>query len=445
MLLNKEIAIMILMPSEIYENMLNNQDLKTIILDQAAKRADALIEREIFKEVDGLRHNSFIVVITGIRRCGKSSVLQMVRNQAKDQDFFLSFDDDRLAAFVVDDFQRLLECFIELYGPQQSFYLDEIQLIPGWERFVRRLHDAQYKIYITGSNATLFSKELGTRLTGRYVEVEMYPFSFREFVLLKNSKPLNKNMTTNEIAQAKQLFSQFIREGGLPEYLKYQLSGYLHTLFENILYKDIITRYNLPSERVIKQLANYLASNIAKDTSYSGLAKILNSNAATISDYCQYFEKSYLFFSINRFSPSLKNQMGYHKKTYSIDTALAQTIGFRMSEDAGRMLENVVYLELKRHRHEIYFYREKKECDFIVKTNNEITMAIQVTMSLNNPETKARELAGLLEAMQQYKINEGLILTDDEADEREHKINSASYKIHVKPVWRWLIENNRIE
>ena len=393
--------------------MLNNQELKQIILDQADRQSDSFIAREIFQEVDALRHNTFIVVITGIRRCGKSSLLHMIRNQASDSDFFISFDDDRLAAFTLDDFQRLLECFVELYGPQKSFYLDEIQLIPGWERFVRRLHDAQYKIYITGSNATLFSKELGTRLTGRYIEVEMYPFSFREFVLLKNSKLPKKDMTTNEVAQIKQLFSSYIREGGLPEYLKYQLSGYLHTLFENILYKDIIARYNLSSERVIKQLANYLASNIAKDTSYNALAKIFDSNAATISDYCQYFEKSYLFFSVNRFSPSLKGQLGYHKKTYSIDTALAQTIGFRMSEDVGRMLENIVFLELKRHRNEIYFYREKKECDFIVKTNNQISMAIQVTISLKNPDTKEREVKGMLEEMQQYSLKEGLILTDD--------------------------------
>lgn len=425
--------------------MINNQELKQIILDQAEKGSDKLIEREVFKEVNVLRHNTFIVVIIGVRRCGKSSVLQMIRNQSSERDFFISFDDDRLVTFEVDDFQRLLECLIELYGPQKTIYLDEIQLIPGWERFVRRLHDAEYKIYITGSNAHLFSKELGTRLTGRYIEVEMYPFSFREFVLLKTLQLPKKNMTTNEVAQMKQLFSSYMREGGLPEYLKYQLSGYLHTLFENVLYKDIITRYNISSERVIKQLAHYLASNIAKDTSYSGLAKMLNSNAVTISDYCQYFETSYLFFSINRFSASLKRQLGYHKKTYSIDTALAQTIGFRLSEDMGRMLENIVYLELKRHRYEIYFYREKKECDFIVKANHEITMAIQVTMSLSNPETKARELAGLLEAMRQHKLNQGLILTEDETDEFEHNIHDVDYKIYVKPVWRWLIENNRIE
>lgn len=422
--------------------MVNNQELRHIILDQAVRDSGELIEREVFKEVDVLRHNTFVVVMIGIRRCGKSSVLQMIRNQSSERDFFISFDDDRLVTFEVDDFQRLLECFIELYGPQKTIYLDEIQLIRGWERFVRRLHDAGYKIYITGSNANLFSKELGTRLTGRYIEVEIYPFSFREFIVLRTSQLTKKNMTTNEIAQMKQLFSSYISEGGLPEYLKYQLSGYLHTLFENILYKDIITRYNLPSERVIKQLAHYLASNIAKDTSYSGLAKMLSSNAVTISDYCQYFETSYLFFSINRFSASLKRQLGYHKKTYSIDTALAQTIGFRMSEDIGRMLENVVYLELKRHQYDIYFHREKKECDFIIKSKNDIVAAIQVTMSLNHPETKTREIAGLLEAMQQYQLSEGWILTDDEFDELNVNVDNKDLLIHVKPVWRWLIEDS---
>lgn len=426
--------------------MLNNQELKQVILDQAKNRLEELIKREIFEEVSALHHNTFIVVITGIRRCGKSSVLQMIRNQAGEgqRDFFISFDDDRLATFGLDDFQKLLECFIELYGPQNSVYLDEIQLIPGWERFVRRLHDAQYKIYITGSNATLFSKELGTRLTGRYIEIEMYPFSFREFVLFRNAKLLKKNLTTNEVGEVKHLFSRYFLEGGFPEHLKYRLSGYLHTLFENILYKDIITRYALTSERVIKQLANYIASHISKDTSYSGLAKILESSASTISDYCQYFEKSYLFFSINRFSPSLKRQLGYHKKTYAIDTALAQAVGFRMSEDTGRMLENVVYLELKRHRHDIYFYREKNECDFIVKKNNQIIAAIQVTMHLKNENTKEREINGLVEAMRQHELQEGLILTEDESGELTQIIEQLAYRIYIKPVWRWILENGGV-
>lgn len=235
------------------------------------------------------------------------------------------------------------------------------------------------------------------------------------------------------------LFSHYCQEGGLPEYLQYHLPEYLHTLYENILYKDIVARYKLSSERVIKQLAHYLASHVAKDISYNKLAHMLASSASTISDYSQYFETCYLFFSINRFSASLRKQQGYHKKNYCIDTALAQTIGFRLSGDDGRMLENIVYLELKRRYQEVYFHREKHECDFVLKENHQIVKAIQVALHLDDLDTKKREIAGVREAMEYYGLQEGWILTEDDTEELAFSVDDKQCVIHVQPVWRWLI------
>lgn len=420
---------------------IQTQILKEIILDQAKiVSTPPLVERDIFPHLKKLLASPFIIVITGVRRCGKSTLLQMIRNQNDERGFFISFDDDRLSTFELQDFQGLLECFIELYGDQKTIYLDEIQNIPEWERFARRLHDQGYKIYITGSNALMFSKELGTRLTGRYLPIEMYPFSFKEFI--RNSQPemIKPNLATTDRAILKKLFNQYIEVGSLPEYIRYPMNTYLHTLYENILYKDIIARYRLTNERVIKQLVHYLASNIGKDTNYSQLGKLIQTSSSTVSDYCHYLENCYLNFMISRYSPSLKQQYGYQKKNYFIDTALAKEIGFRISEDKGRILENIVFLELKRCEHDIYFYKENNECDFIIKKGTEITQAIQVVDHMNYEKTKKREIAGLVEAMKEYDLEDGLILTYDEEADLIEEIAGKKFIIKVLPIWKWLLQ-----
>lgn len=422
--------------------MLPAQIIKEVILDQLQiQPEETLTPREIFSQVEQVRNTPFIVVITGIRRCGKSTLMQMIRKQNTEQDFFISFDDDRLATFELQDFQTLLECFIELYGNQKTIYLDEVQNIPEWERFVRRLHDQHFKVYITGSNALMFSKELGTRLTGRYVALEMYPFSFREFVNYFQPQLLQMNYSTVEKAEVKRLFNNYLEVGSLPEYIRFPVANYLHTLYENILYKDIIARYHLTNERTMKQLVHYLASHIGKDTNFSQLGKLIQTSSSSVSDYCHYLENCYLNFMITRYSHSLKQQYGYQKKNYFIDTALAKSIGFRISEDRGRVLENLVFLELKRKNYEVYFHKENAECDFVVKQNTQIIQVIQVTEQMNLEITKKREVTGLLEAMQFYHLKSGLILTENEEYEWTEDLSGEKYFIQVKPIWKWLLEN----
>jgi predicted AAA+ superfamily ATPase len=420
--------------------MIASHILKEVILDQVNLQPTApLVERELFSELENLRNTPFIIVITGLRRCGKSTLMQMIRKKNAEQDFFISFDDDRLATFELQDFQTLLECFIELYGDQKTIYLDEVQNIPEWERFVRRLHDQHYKIYITGSNALMFSKELGTRLTGRYLDIEMYPFSFKEFVRSFQSSLLKSNHSTVEKAGIKKLFNEYLKIGGLPEYIRHQTDHYLHTLYENILYKDIIARYRLTNERSIKLLVHYLASNVGKDTNFRQLGRVIETSSSSVADYCHYLEDCYLNFMVTRFSFSLKQQ-GYQKKSYFIDAALAQSVGFRMSEDRGRMLENIAFLELKRKGLEIYFYKENTECDFIIKKGNEIVQAIQVTERMDQDKTKKREIAGLLEAMQHFDLTTGLILTENEENELTETYGNQTYTIQIQPLWKWLLE-----
>src|SRR3989338_7688424 len=354
---------------------MNKQTLKKILSDQSAVKNPLIsTRRDVEATLPQYFDNDLITIITGMRRVGKSTLLQHIRHQYAQSDFWLNFDDERLVNFALDDFQVLLELFIELYGPQKTLFFDEIQNIAGWERFVRRLHDQGYKVFVTGSNENMLSRELGTHLTERCSNLLLYPFSFREFLKLKAPDFLGiKNPDTMVRAQLKKQFNDYFTLGGLPFQLTQVDPDYLSVLYENILYRDIIARYKITTERPIRVLTHYLASNVGKEVSYNKLKDTIQvANHSTVSEYCQYFENSYLCYLVNVYDDSLKKQTRYHKKIYFNDVAMANKIGFRHSEDRGRLLENIVYLELRRRYSEIYFHKNEKECDFLIKEAHQI-------------------------------------------------------------------------
>lgn len=421
--------------------------IRQIVQDQAHEVSmNSIVSREAYALVESFIHNKQVIVLTGIRRCGKSTLMHLIRKHTPASNYYLNFDDDRLLPFELDDFDRLIEVFIELYGVQDHFYFDEIQNIPGWERFVRRLHNAGKKVFVTGSNASLLSKELGTHLTGRHISVALFPFSFQEVVSLKLPELLaNQQWTSTQIALVKKCFAEFKVMGGMPEYLENKQKQYLHTLYESILYKDIIVRHKLTQEKPIKEMIYYLASNNTKLFTYNALRKMTGlASANTVSSYCHFLENSYLCFVLNRFSYSLKKQMQFAKKIYFIDQALAESVGFRFSEERGRTLENIVFLHLKRHYQDIYFHQEKKECDFLIRDGYKISQAIQVCESISDPVVKHREVSGLVEAMQLYHLIEGLIITEDESSIETMMIDGQQYTIHIEPCWRWLLNSFKI-
>lgn len=416
--------------------------LKRIIADQREELAipKHYIKRVLEAKLLELSDNKEITVLTGLRRAGKSVLLHFVRNKAAESDYYFHFEDERLAEFTVQDFQLLHEVFIELFGVQKTFYFDEIQNIEGWEMFVRRLYNNGSKIYITGSNANLFSEELGTRLTGRYISVSVFPVCFREYVEYHHPNLLgNQPWSTTQIGLLKQLFSQYCLDGGIPEYIKHKHPDYLQSLYESILYRDIVARYKLPNALLIKKLVFYLASNISKEMTYSSLKKITEAgSASTISEYCHYLENSFLCFTVNRYSDSVKAQIQSPKKIYFIDSAISKMLGFKISEDYGRLLENIVFLELKRHNKEIYYHSESKECDFIIRDGIRTVQAIQVCKEMHDIKTKTREIEGLLEAMTRFSLSEGLIITDNEEYTEMIQVNDKSFKVNVIPIWKWL-------
>jgi uncharacterized protein len=300
----------------------------------------------------------------------------------------------------------------------------------------------------TGSNANLFSEELGTRLTGRYISLNIYPISFAEYSQFYISLD-HVDLNTTEIGILKERYSKYLEQGGIPAYIANQDTEYLHSLYESILYRDIITRYKVGNPEALKKLLFYLASNCGKEVTLSKLLGMINNNGkivksnTTISDYCGYVENSFLCFFVNRYDDNLKAQQQAPRKVYFVDHVLAKILGFRTSEDHGRMLENIVFIELKRRGYDVFYYSGSRECDFIVREGFRTHQIIQVCVELYDPSTKVREISGLVEAMNKFSLSQGLIITENEEGNETVEINRKKYHIVIKPIWKWLRVANK--
>ena len=305
-----------------------------------------------------------ITVISGVRRSGKSTLLYQISQEYKGY-YYLNFEDERLLDFTYSDFNNLYEIFMENFGEQKIFFLDEIQNILGWEKFVRRLFSAENKVFITRSNAKLLSSELSTSLTGRYQKIELFPFSFKEFLDYQKFD-LKKFYTTKEKGLLKKYFNQYLEFGGFPEVVESQDKNELIQLYQDILINDLIVRFRIKDIKSFRELALYLLSNTASLVSFNNLKKILGLNSTTtVKNHIEFLEESYLNFTIPKFDYSLKKQIINDKKIFSIDTGLVRAVSFAFSENYGQLLENIVFLELKRRGKEIYYYLNKQECDFV--------------------------------------------------------------------------------
>src|SRR3989344_5811384 len=321
--------------------MINTQDLRTIVLKQKEEieKIDSSIERDILNEILNWFDDNRVIILTGIRRCGKSTMLKQIMKN-KEHYCYVNFEDERFLDFKAQNFEILNEVLIEIYDNPKIYFFDEIQNIEKFETFVRRLQDEGKKVVITGSNASLLSKEFGTRLTGRYKSFEVYPFSFSEYLKFKNATPAKTDWyDTGKKVGLLKLFEEYLKSGGLPEYMKNKDVDYIRTLFENILYKDVITRYSIKREKILKELVNILATNSASQITYNSLRNTLGlSNAITVKEYISYLSNSYLFFEVLKLSYSAKEQLAYPRKIYLIDSAFAQVLGLNFTPNKGRSL-----------------------------------------------------------------------------------------------------------
>lgn len=416
--------------------MVTKELLRQVIYEQRALEKEPSVEREALKQQTD---DPEITVISGVRRCGKSVLMQQIRSKREEQDYSLAFDDDRLLHFTSDDFQTLCEVFAEDFGPQHSYYLDEVQLIEGWERFVERLYRQHDKVYVTGGNAFMLSREMGTLLTGRHLTTELYPMSLSEYADLKVIawEPQDFHTTTGR-AKLLNMQNGYLKDGGFPQYLQTGNPRYLRELYNDIIYRDIVVRHKLPSDRQIREAAYYLASNFTHRMTYNGLAKASGiKSSETANDYVGYLEEAYLVGTVTKYDYKVGEQQKSPKKVYFIDNGLVGQIGFGFSQNNGARLENAVYLELKRKGKELFYYNDKTECDFLVYHEHEITAAYQVTVSLSDAGTREREERGLVTAMDTFHLNEGYIITQDEYEEKQL---SDGRMIHVVPFYRWVLK-----
>lgn len=383
---------------------------------------DNNLRREKFSSISLI--NTYASIVSGIRRCGKSTLLYQLLTERYPEALYINFDDPRLCDLEIADFYKIDKLIKEVNT--QVLMFDEIQIIKGWERYVRQKLDEGFQIFVTGSNASLLSKELGTSLTGRHLTTELFPFSYNEFLAF------NKLDNKDESVLA------YLQKGGFPEYLKTGFSETLTTLVDDILVRDIAVRYNVRDVRTLQRLCFYLLNNVGNYVSANRLKSVFGiSSATTILEYFSHLEQTYLIHFVPLFDYSLKKQNSNPKKIYAIDSGLVEVCTPNFKMDVGHKFENLIYLNLRRRSKEIYYYKHKGECDFLVLENGIINEAIQVCYELNS-DNLDRELNGLYEAMTDFNLRKGTVVTLSQSD----VFSKDGMQIDVIPATAFLISNN---
>lgn len=421
---------------------MEKQQLKSVLLEQKMEIAELLnakiTRRDRENEAKEALKNNLIKVVIGVRRCGKSFLAHKIL-QGKEYGY-VNFDDERFVGAKTEDLNDFLEMVNEINPDAKHLLLDEVQNIVGWELFANRLKRAGYNLVITGSNAKLLSQELATHLTGRHVSLELFPFSFREFL---ERRDLDFSATdaylTKKRAIIKKALEEYMEQGGFPELFSVEnKKQYLRDLYDKIISRDIATRHKVRFGKELKELAVYLFSNFGSRFTYRKLRNIFEIKSThTVKKYVNYLEEAYLIFEILPFSFKLKEQIKSARKTYCIDSGLINAISFQNSPNKGRMMENSVFLNLKMRKKETYFYPNKSggEVDFLIRENKKAAELIQVCFDLKNLETKDRELSALAKSGDELNCNKLTVITWDEEREEDYK----NKKIIFVPLWKWLL------
>lgn len=430
------------------EYAMNNEEIIQILSSWNfwRREQETGIDRTAYLDkLDRMARTEQIVAITGVRRSGKSTLMkQFIKNKMAtgvDNSCFLyvNFEEPKFSGVLSLEFlQQIYDSYMEIIKPKGKpwIFLDEVQNVPKWERFVRGLHEKkEANIFISGSTSKLLSKELGTLITGRWVEIKAYPLSFREFLLFNQVKIENKLDLLSQKIRIKQLLREYLEFGGFPlAALKEEKEEILRRYFDDIVERDVAMRHKIRKTEKLKALARYYLTNFSSAASYRKIAGHMGLSLDSVERFSACMTEAYLVFFVPKFSYSLKEQEVNPRAVYCIDSGLINIAGFRFSENIGKLYENTVFLSLAKSGKEIYYYKNKGECDFLIKEGQKIIQAIQVSYQIK--ENKVREINGLLEAMNAFKLKEGIIITDDM--EREEKINDK--KIIYMPLWKWLLE-----
>ncbi|RLJ01950.1 MAG: hypothetical protein DRP11_03645 [Candidatus Aenigmatarchaeota archaeon] len=420
--------------------------IKEVILEQREEmkeifRIERIIEREGREGATEYLKFPNILAILGPRRAGKSIFSwQLFQNR----DFgYINFDDERLLELPPLDLNKVLEVFYEIYGRNlECIVLDEPHNVKGWELFANRLKRTK-RVVVTGSNSKLLSGELATHLTGRHISFTLFPFSFTE--MLRFSDVNLEGMTTITRAEVSGYLNDFIENGGFPERFKFG-KRILREIYSDIVTKDVLRRGKIKKDIEFRKVVNFLISNFSKEFSYRSMKRFVSvKHDSTLSKWVEMLKDVYLIFPIERFSFRLKVPVIAPKKVYCIDTGMINAVGFRVSENMGRLMENLVCIELLRRRNywygsqDIFYWKDSqhREVDFVVKEGEGIKELIQVTYADGMDEIDRREIKALLKSSKDLKCKNLLVITWDYEDEQSQE----GRKIRFVPLWKWLLLN----
>ena len=411
----------------------NKTAMKNIIFNQKTERDELMArqyqQRQTKHDVDELLANPLIKLITGPRRVGKS-VFALLMLQGKNF-AYLNFDDAQLLENWNEDL--VMSALDDIYPGYDYLLLDEVQNLPNWDMWVSKLYRRGKNLVITGSNAKLLSSEMATSLTGRYLKIDMLPFSLDE-TMSWNDIDIHAPRE-EQLAKATVLADDYMRNGGYPETIKVRAitKNYLSTLFDSILLKDVAKRHNVRNTTDLYNLATYLLSNFCNPISSNELAMELGlSSVATTKKFCDYLAEPYLFFYLPRFNNKLKLMKKAPRKVYVVDNGFVQSTAFNLSENLGRLLENQVFVELLRRGYEpgntLFYYRTRndKEIDFVTRRGTKVEQLIQVCYDMTSEKTRKRELDALVEAAEELHCDNLLVITNDQEEQIEWKGKTIS-------------------
>lgn len=427
--------------------------IKSQIAMRQAEFPTTLIPRDKELPIDSGK----IVTVPGVRRCGKSSRMEMVVNNllqqgvGRERILWVSFDDERLVHIKADELEQIMEAYREMFPTQDLkdvyMFFDEIQLIEDWEYFVLRLYKHYSKnIFISGSNATMLSSELKTALRGWPLEEETLPLSFKEYCRFKGVK--TDSWLEQDLARVRNAFFDYNNEGGFPEVVlasnPLDKTRILQTYFDAMLLKDLGEHYGISNTQVLRYFLKRIMTNLTKPTSVRALHGDIKSQGLKISkdtlyDWANYACNVFMFLSVSNYSRSLQSTERSQPKYYCIDNGLRDAVLLPQTNDDGKKLENTVFLQLYLQRtpvQQIFYFQGRGECDFVVQEGASISQLVQVTWTMQDDNTRQREINGLLEAAAATGCNNLWIITSDTQDDIQ---TPSGQTIHVVPAWRWLL------
>lgn len=405
------------------------------------------VERDIFKEILPWVKRKEIISIIGVRRAGKTTLLYQIiwhliahENIKPEHILFIKADDDRVNA------ENLIARCIDEYkawkNPTSGFFIfvDEIQEVKNWQRTLKRLYDLEknLKIFISGSNADILKDELSSLIAGRFSYFEVFPFSFSEFVRARNIQIKDETNLLEKKNVIKNLLINFVEKGSFPEVVLEASEKISEELirfyFDSIFYRDVIKRKKIRNPAKIESLVKYMLQNVSNLINFSKIAAMLDLSVDSVTEYVKSLEDAYLVFSISLFDFSYKKQIINPKKVYCVDTGMRNIVGFNFSSDIGRLYENIVFVHLRRKGKEVFYWKGKRECDFVVKSGKKLE-CIEVCYALDK-ETKEKEVNALLEAMENFRLRKGLIINDNYEAKEVFKRKT----IEFIPLWKWLLK-----